>query len=348
MAGSDLAVTPGFYGPRMPAPLLSSYRAGENRVTASTMAVFERIDLALVEDLLAGATESGDELRTVSFENQVTVEGAVPDARISARFSWWFETKTERGAYASEGHGRSQLRQHAALLVKDIDALLFVLTPDAARPSWFDELDGVPEEVRPRVVWLSFKSLAEQMTAAVTDMTRLLPEQTRFLLSELVSLYETDGLLTNDDTVVVAARVAWPEYQRFSAYICQPDRSFRDGLSHLGFYAQQAIQPSIAKIRAHHPNVMFTVEEAEARRAGGDEATAALIETLLAEGLRTEGEAYGVLHLSGVDDAETVTLKAPVANDTTTITTGKPWAWTFGQRYTRLDSLRRAKVTSDL
>ena len=51
--------------------------------------------------------------------------------------------------------------------MKDIDALLFVLTPDAARPSWFDEVDGVPVDVRPRVVWLSFKGLAEQMTAAL-------------------------------------------------------------------------------------------------------------------------------------------------------------------------------------
>lgn len=46
----------------MPNPLLSSYRAGENRVTSSTMAVFERIDLALVQEVLAAATGAGAEL----------------------------------------------------------------------------------------------------------------------------------------------------------------------------------------------------------------------------------------------------------------------------------------------
>lgn len=41
-----------------------------------------------------------------------------------------------------------------------------------------------------------------------SDPTRVVGEQSRFLLNELVALYEADGLLTNDDTVVVAARVA--------------------------------------------------------------------------------------------------------------------------------------------
>jgi hypothetical protein len=76
-----------------------------------------------------------------------------------------------------------------------------------------------------------------QITASIEDPARLLGERTRFLLAELVALYGTDGLLTTDDTVVVAARRAWPDYQQFSAYVCQPNRTFRDGLTHLGFYA---------------------------------------------------------------------------------------------------------------
>jgi hypothetical protein len=34
---------------------------------------------------------------------------------------------------------------------------------------------------------------------------------TRFLLTELVALFEADGLLTNDDVVVVVAKSAWQE-----------------------------------------------------------------------------------------------------------------------------------------
>jgi hypothetical protein len=73
---------------------------GENRVTSSTMAVLERIDLAVVQELLRAVTGMGSELQAVTFENQVSLSGSAPDAQISARFSWWFETKTEIDAYA--------------------------------------------------------------------------------------------------------------------------------------------------------------------------------------------------------------------------------------------------------
>jgi hypothetical protein len=36
-------------------PLVSTYRQGENRVTSSMLAVFERIDLPLLETILAAA-----------------------------------------------------------------------------------------------------------------------------------------------------------------------------------------------------------------------------------------------------------------------------------------------------
>lgn len=78
-------------------PLFSTYRGGENRVTSSTMAVFERIDLSLVTELLEGATGAG-ELDAVTFDNQVTTDASVPDARISGHFTWWFEPKPTAAA----------------------------------------------------------------------------------------------------------------------------------------------------------------------------------------------------------------------------------------------------------
>ena len=60
---------------------------------------------------------------------------------------------------------------------------------------------------------------------------------------------------------------------------------------------------------------------------------------LLADGTRTEGQAYDVLLLTAPDDTSTARLAHPVVNDMTT-TAGKPWAaWTLGQRYTQLDVL---------
>ncbi len=103
---------------------------------------------------------------------------------------------------------------------------------------------------------VSFRDIADQISATISDPSRLLGEQTRFLLAELAALYESDGLLTADDTVVVAARAAWPEYQEHGAYVCQPDRTFRDGLTHFGFYAKGAIQPLVPQIRQHYLGVL--------------------------------------------------------------------------------------------
>jgi hypothetical protein len=81
-------------------PLFSTYRQGENRVTSSMLAVFERIDLSILESLLTAATGEAS-LQLVSFVNQPIGKGtSVPDARISAHFAYWFEVKTARNARA--------------------------------------------------------------------------------------------------------------------------------------------------------------------------------------------------------------------------------------------------------
>ena len=85
------------------------------------------------------------------------------------------------------------------------------------------------------------------------------------------------------------------------------------------------------------------------RRAGGphDERVADAIHVSLRDGLRTEGEQYGVIVLTAATDPDTVQLAQPIANDTTAKTTGRAWAWTLGQRYTSLAKLRRGRRDQD-
>lgn len=199
------------------------------------------------------------------------------------------------------------------------------------------------------MLWLSFRDLADAINAIITDPLRLVGERTGFLLSELVALYETDGLLTNDDTVIVAARFAWSEYKKIGAYICQPDRSFRAGLTHFGFYSDGEIQYLTPRIRKHYLSVVFTRTEADKRRGDGDGEIADLIEQSLddlGDG-RADGDSFGVVLLSGPDHPDTIKLQAPIVNDVKA-STGRGWAWTLGQRYTRLDRLQKATTTSDL
>ncbi|MBN9201471.1 MAG: hypothetical protein J0H70_08970 [Microbacterium chocolatum] len=225
---------------------------------------------------------------------------------------------------------------------------MFVLTPDTAQPAWLSVLDGVEPDVRDRVIWFSFAALATVIRELLGDATRLLGEQTKFLLNELVNLYESDGLLSSDDTVIVAARTAWGEYQRHGVYICQPGRAFRPDLTHFGFYADGEIKPTIARIRRYVPSVIFSRESAATRQEAGDVQLASAIGDFLTRGARDEGASYGVMLLSSPDEPETVTLAAPIVNDTVA-STGRAWAWTMGQRYTSLTKLTRgATRTSDL
>lgn len=322
-------------------PLFSTYRQGENRVTSSMLAVFERIDLGLLETILAAAAGESA-LQMVTFTNQPPGAAAsVPDARISARFSYWFEVKTVRSTLR-----RNQLVEHLACLADDGDERLFVVTPDGAQPALMAELDD------PRVVWFNFQALSDAIEGALADETGLVSEQARFLLRELQALLVEEGLLDTDDVAVVAARIAYGEYLDHGVYVCQPGRAFRGGLTHLGFYFEGAIQREIPRIMHREDNVVFTPAEAAQRRGTGDPFDARVaraIEGLLAGSTRQDGHAYQVFVLAEPDAEETVTLEAPVANDTKA-SSGRPFAWTMGQRYVSLARLTApgVTVTSDL
>ena len=319
-------------------PLFSTYRQGENRVTSSMMAVFERIGIGYVERLLAAASGESS-LAIVTFVNQyATGAKSVPDAAITANCRYLFEVKTARGALRPD-----QLAAHAASLTGSADdERLFVITPDPAEPAVIGELG------RPDVVWFNFLALSQAIDELLADPTELVSEQTRFLLRELQALFAEDGLLGHRDTVVVAARIAWPEYRRYGAYICQPNRAFQEGVRWIAFYAGGEIQPRVPQILARRDNVAISEETVASLAASTDPTDAAmadLIGRLISDGSRREGTISQVFLLSGCEDDRTLRLPKPVRN-TTRDRNGQPWAWTLGQRYTRSDILATGPETT--
>ncbi|HVA05211.1 MAG TPA: hypothetical protein VNG12_00555 [Acidimicrobiales bacterium] len=319
-------------------PLFSTYRGGENRVTSSMMAVFQRLELSLLERLL-GAVAGEAALQLVAFANQPAGAGAsVPDARISARFDYWFETKTVPNAL-----GAKQIGEHHRNLTPDAEhERLFVVTPDPVRPEILDSLND------DRVIWFNFRAMSDAIDDVLDDDSTFVGEQTRFLLRELQQLFSEDGLLDMADTVVVAARFAWGEYNDHGVYICQPDRSFRPGLTHMGFYAHGAIQPKIAKILDQRPqSITFDGDTVKELQAGGsvDQRIAESIEASFDNGIHSAGQPYRVFVLSHPDDEETVTLSNSITN-TTKAASGRTFAWTMSQRYTRLSALTKTGITT--
>jgi hypothetical protein len=94
-------------------------------------------------------------------------------------------------------------------------------------------------------------------------------------------------------------------------------------------------------------STVFTAVEIARRRSGNevDRRIGDLIGTLLAVGPRQAGETFQVFLLSPADDQDTVRLANPVISDTTAAS-GRPWAWTMGQRYVSLARLTAPGVTA--
>ena len=78
------------------ANIFSTYSQGENRVTASFLAVIRSLSLDRIQRLL-GALLEQSEFELVRFENQPSKGGdGVPDAIIQSSMRLLVETKTER------------------------------------------------------------------------------------------------------------------------------------------------------------------------------------------------------------------------------------------------------------
>ena len=323
-------------------PLFSTYRAGENRVTSSLIAVFERIDTHLVERVLAAALAEAT-VTMLTFSNQVTMSGpgthTVPDASISSNFRWLFEVKTARNALTKRqlvGHLKHLNGSYA-------DERLLAITPDAVHPEVLEELQD------PRTVWTSFSAISDAIDAVLADPSELAGERTEFLLRELQALFRADGLLDFDDVVVVAARAAYPEFLECPAYICQPGRSFQPGLTHLGFYADGEIKPEIPRIEHMRDQVVFSPEHASHLDTTGmstDAQVAKVIRWALSTSRRVTDQTYKVFVLTEAGSHDTVHLARAIKNTTVTAS-GRPWAWTLSQRYTSLGALSQNPHTTD-
>jgi hypothetical protein len=144
------------------------------------------------------------------------------------------------------------------------------------------------------------------------------------------------------DTVIVAARDAYDSYLATNAYVCQPLRSFRDGIKYLGFYRDKAIQPEVPAIRHRRKSVVFSRDEVTRLRASGnpvDAEFATLIEDRMADG--GDGREHQVFLLSGKDEADTLRLPDAIHH------AGRG-AWTQAQRYTSSAALLGSATTDEL
>lgn len=150
------------------------------------------------------------------------------------------------------------------------------------------------------------------------------------------------GTVRNADTVIVAARHARIDYEVFGTYICQPNRSFREGIRYLGFYTQKRIDsafPAIVERRRAVPFTRETVERLGSSANERDVQVARIIEQVVGrvgDG-RKEGEQYQIFLL---DDQAGFRLAAPIQHVGSS-------AWSQSQRYTSSEALKSAPQTTE-
>lgn len=145
----------------------------------------------------------------------------------------------------------------------------------------------------------------------------------------------------NPDVVIVPATRALGEFERLSAYICQPQRSFQP-VEYLGFYWQRRIEPRFPKALGFVKDVLFSSEEALRLQASPDPLIArvgTIVEQALADegGDDRVGERFQVVPL---DIDAGFTLAAPIEHEGSS-------AWTQNHRYATLAALSTEPATTD-
>jgi hypothetical protein len=319
--------------------IFSTYSTGENRVTASILAVLRCLALPRIERILGALMEDAD-FQLVRFQNQPAQGGkGVPDGEIGCSCRLLLETKLVRN-----GLNRKQLERHLDRLTStnEKDRFVLVLTPDDVRP---ELIKAIKDD---RLVWSSFSSLNQAIDELLSDEKNekeVISEREEFLLRELQKMLFAESLVgSSKEVLVIPARHAWPLYNEVHAYICKAGRAFQS-VKYLAFYAGNQIHPLIPLIQGQpHDQVVF-------KRGKNFGRLGELVKQVI--GMAEQGSwPYGftvhkVFLLSAPDDPDTVKLDQPIINDITS-RSGQRTAFTQNQRYVSLDALRKAKKTSEL
>ena len=335
--------------------IFSTYRAGENRVTSSLLAVIRSLSIDRMQRIVGAML--GDETELIEFSNQPGKgKPGVPDATIAGSFRILFETKTER-KFDQDAFERQLERHLDRLDGKTGKEYLVALTPNSEPPAAVNVLTKEGQVGAGRLIWASFAQLSDAFDELFVDPQEVIGEREAFLIRELQAMFDADGLLGEpEDVLVVAARRAWPFYERYGFYTCQANRSFRP-VGHLAFYAGGEIKQQIAQIV--YPDPPEAYEAVDIAAATDDESDPWLFKKLQ-QFKAAEPEKWAKFGVAKVvrltpstespeSDSEsgTIDLGRAIANDKTSHS-GRSTAFTMGHRYVRLNRLTDPNVTTTL
>lgn len=189
-------------------------------------------------------------------------------------------------------------------------------------------------------------ALEETFEQIIDVLTWLAPDLAAWVRSveRVTILLSARPAAASEVAVIIPARDAWPFYRAQAAYVCQPQRYFQR-TSHVGFYADGAVQPEIAKIQERIPTLDFTTSSMAAlfrSRDARDQRLAAVIREARTQGW-TDDE-YQVFLLTRPGERGHMTLPHPIVQPRR----GRGSAWVQRQRYATIPALVQATTVADL
>lgn len=325
----------------MTTPLFSTYSQGENRVTATFIAVLQRLSIPSMSRIL-GALLDEQNFSVANFVNQPQGVESTPDAKIETGHSVWVETKI-----ASNAVKLSQMRRHMKAVGDD--EKLIALTPDDEEPAVLRNRN-LAQKDKDRIVWANFNTLDNIVTEILDDKESPPSEFEASLLREFSSFLQREGLISipsEERVMVVSAGYAWSRYNDKSVYgdIRIPNWKPSD---HLAFYTEMEIKRVVPRIKSTvSPINIRNKEEVEEKL---DDHQKQVVGNLIKNPFNEEtfDASLRMLFLSEPGDKETIKLEKPIVNDKKT-STGKSWAYVMkGAKYVTLESLKNARYTSEL
>ncbi|MGH3653054.1 Abi family protein [Glutamicibacter sp.] len=165
-------------------------------------------------------------------------------------------------------------------------------------------------------------------------------------LERVTKLSGERPIVPERNVLLVPATDTWTLYEQMGAhaYICPPERSFRN-FEYIGFYADQEIKPKIALVIHQYDAVDFNHKNAKRLRRTGDEFDAKLGSVIgVSMSKMNASGIHRVFLLSGPTDSATITLDTPIAHGKR----GKGSAFAQRSRYFAKSQLTSAKDTDDL
>lgn len=305
--------------------IFGEYKAPENRLTVALLQILKKGGEPLIR-FFAGEVGFALPSSEIGIFTQVKTPTSVLDGLLQSNFSFQLLIESKVVLGSVEPNQRDAHLAHLGKLGEN--SVLLYLTPDSERPDALPAPIAWANWIRVRDVLKQYREKTEIEEAEV--LSYLIDEFELFASNlDVLESWGGSSLARAPDAqervLIVPARDARGIARQFQVYFCQNQRSFKPS-RWIAFYALGQID-TLAEVAGPPEDDVVMTERP-------DLADLAKIQT-------DPDAPRRLFRLKNVTDV------GPIINDLRD-KGGKNAAWVMGQRYTTIEKLRRARMTSEL